>query len=48
MFCQILTLKIVDININNWFGGAEHNISENFAANRRHGLHTQRLGRVAS
>ena len=35
------SLKSVDININNWFGGADHNVSEEFAADRRHDLRVQ-------
>ena len=42
-----VSFKFVDININNWFGGADHNVSEDFAADRRHGLRVQRLRRVA-
>ena len=41
-----VSLKFVDININNWFGGADHDVSEDFAADRRHGLRVQRLWRV--
>ena len=42
-----VSLKFIDININNWFGGADHDVSEEFAADRRHGLRVQRLRRVA-
>ena len=42
-----VSLKFVDININNWFGGADHDVSEDFAADGRHGLRVQRLRRVA-
>ena len=41
------SLKIVDININNWLGGAENDVYENFVADRYHGLRIMRLWRVA-
>ena len=36
-------LKNWHYTINNWFGGAEHDISEDFAVDRRHGLRVQSL-----
>ena len=43
-----VSLKFIDININNWFGGADNDdgAREDFAADRRHGLRVQRLWRV--
>ena len=35
-----------DINIDNWFGGADHGKSEDFAVNRCHGLRVHVLRRV--
>ena len=41
------SLKIGDININNWFEGADHDVSEDFTADHRHGLRLNRLRRFA-
>ena len=37
------SLKSSDLNINNWFGGADNGVGEEFTADHRHGLRVQRL-----
>ena len=42
-----VSLEFIDVNVNKWFGGADHDVSEEFVADRRHGLRVQRLRWVA-
>ena len=46
-FWPICILVGSRIPVNNWFGGADHDVSEDFVADRRHDLRIRRLWRGA-